>query len=117
VAEVAVSTAPSGMGMAEPRSEDTLDVTDFTVGAMLRTGLAIRKLLKRAESLEEAANLVVRLLYDRSRLRATDERSAVLVRFYKTHRYSELDASLQSFADRILGDVPIDDDLRCLTLL
>lgn len=39
-----------------------VDVTNFTVGAMLRAGISVRKGLRGAESLEEAANMLVRYL-------------------------------------------------------
>jgi hypothetical protein len=103
--------------MAERQVEDTLDVSNFTVGTMLRTGLAIRKQVKRAESMEEAANTIVRLLYERCADPATGERSCVLVRFYKTHLYGELPPELRSFADAILGDRPASKGMRCLTLM
>ena len=50
--------------MPTARDFGPLDVTDFTVGAMLRAGIAIRRSVRGASSLEEAAALVVRYLYD-----------------------------------------------------
>ena len=41
-----------------------VDVTDFTVGAMLRLGLAIRRAVRGVESFEAAANVVVHYLYE-----------------------------------------------------
>ncbi len=47
-----------------PASEN-LDLTNFTVGGMLRAGVAVRRLLRGAESLEEAADRIVHFFYDR----------------------------------------------------
>ena len=59
----AVSALDPGPMSASP-SIGNLDVANFTVGAMLRAGIAVRKGLRGAESLEEAANMLVRFLYD-----------------------------------------------------
>lgn len=95
----------------------TLDVTDFTVGAMLRAGIAIRRAVRGAESLEEAADAIVRYLYQNCANPTTGERSCALVRFYKTHRYGALDRELREFAAAQLGDHPASEEMRCLTLL
>jgi hypothetical protein len=95
----------------------TLDVTDFTVGAMLRAGIAVRRIVRDAKSLEEAADLVVRYLYDHCVNQTTGERSCALVRFYKTHRFGALEPEQQLFAARLLGEEPPHDDMRCLALL
>lgn len=94
-----------------------LDVSNFTVGAMLRAGIAVRKIVRGATSLEAAADLVVRYLYDNCIDPVTGNRSCVLVRFYKTHPYGDLEPDVQRFADRQLGDLVPDDEMRCLTLL
>jgi hypothetical protein len=102
--------------MANPPDFGPLDVTDFTVGAMLRSGIAIRRAVRGAGSLEGAADVVVRYLYDHC-VAADGKRSCALVRFYKTHPYGRLDASLQQFARSQLGTDAPRDDMRCLTLL
>jgi hypothetical protein len=94
-----------------------LDVTDFTVGAMLRSGIAIRRCIRGTESLEEAADAVVQYLYGRCTTSVPGERSCALVRFYKTHAYGTLEPDLQRFAARRLGSFHARDDLRCLVLL
>lgn len=58
----------------------TLDVTNFTIGAMLRAGIAMRRIVRDAQSLEEAADLVVRYLYDHCIDPTTGARSCALVR-------------------------------------
>lgn len=93
-----------------------LDVTDFTVGAMLRAGIAIRRAARGAESLEEAADAITRYLHAHC-VGATGTPSCALVRFYKTHRYGTLDPELQAFAAAQLGDLEPTDQMRCLVLL
>ena len=95
---------------------DFLDVRDFTVGAMLRTGLALRKRLKDAESLEEAANTIVQLIDERCINPESGAKSSVLVRFYKTHEYGGLPSDLRRFVDALLGTAP-PSAMRCLTLM
>lgn len=102
--------------MAHQPDFGPLDVTDFTVGAMLRAGIAIRRTARGADSLEGAADVITRYLYEHC-VTPDGERSCALVRFYKTHRYDALEPALQRFAATQLGDVPPSRDMRCLTLL
>jgi hypothetical protein len=83
---------------------------------MLRSGIAIRRAVRGAASLEGAAEVVVRYLYDHC-VGPDDSRSCALVRFYKTHPYGQLEPALQRFAAAQLGDHPPRDDMRCLTLM
>jgi hypothetical protein len=103
--------------LADAPEFGTLDVTDFTVGAMLRAGIAIRRAVRGAETLEDAANVVVRYLYDHCLDSTTGERSCALVRFYKTHAYGDLEPDLQRFADTQLAGRVATASMRCLTLL
>lgn len=102
--------------MADQPDFGPLDVTDFTVGAMLRSGIAIRRVVRGADSLEGAADSVVRYLYDHCVV-VDGTRSCALVRFYKTHSYGQLEPSLRRIAAAQLGDLPPRDDMRCLTLI
>lgn len=103
--------------MAEAPNLGSLDLTDFTVGAMLRAGIAIRRLLRGSESLEAAAQLVTRYLYDNCVDAVTGERTCAMVRFYKTHAHGRLEPALRTFAQAQLGGSVPDDALRCLTLM
>lgn len=94
-----------------------LDIANFSIGDMLRAGLALRQALRDADSLEEAADLVVRYLYDNCIDRATGQRTCALVRFYKTHRLGDLERGDRQFAENQLGNVHPDADMRCLVLL
>lgn len=102
--------------MTTPASEN-LDLTNFTVGGMLRAGVAVRRIVRGAESLEEAADRIVRFFYDGCISPETGERTTVLVRFYKTHAYGDLPFDLKLFAERNSGSEKPAPSLRCLTLL
>lgn len=95
----------------------TLDLTEFSVGGMLRAGIAVRQAVAGAPSLEEAATCIVRYFYEKCVEAATGERSCALVRFYKTHPYSALEPDLQRIASAQLGTVTPAPWLRCLTLM
>ncbi|MEP6992745.1 MAG: hypothetical protein ABJA80_17550 [bacterium] len=94
-----------------------LDIANFTVGGMLRAGIAARQVARDARSLEEAADLVVRYFYDNCVDATTGERTTVLVRFYKTHRYGALEPTMQLVARQQLGVMTPAADMRVLTLL
>jgi hypothetical protein len=70
-----------------------------------------------ASSMEDAADRMVKCLYENLTDRVTDEKSCALVHFYKTHSYGQLDPELREFARGILGHPPESDDMKCLTLL
>lgn len=93
-----------------------LDVTEFTVGAMLRAGIAIRRAVRGASTLEDAAEAVVRYLYDHC-VTPSGARACALVRFYMTQPCTALPSTLQQFAARLLGGAVPRDDMRCLTLM
>ena len=98
-------------------SGGNLDIANFSIGDMLRAGLALRQAVRDADSLEEAADLVVRYLYDNCIDRATGQRTCALVRFYKTHRLRDLELGDRQFAENQLGSVHLDAGMRCLALL
>ena len=88
------------------------DVGTLGLSDLVRLTAAVRT-PPPVEAMEEAAAFVVRFLYDNLVDKATGERSCVLVRCYKTHRYDLLPPALKAFADD-LGAGPAD---RCLALL
>jgi hypothetical protein len=103
--------------MKGDRDFGPLDVTEFTVGAMLRAGIAIRRMVKGSGSLEAAAETVVRYLHDHCVGARNGDHACALVRFYKTHPYEGLEPDLQQFAVARLGTIAPRADMRCLTLL
>lgn len=103
--------------MSATRDLGPVDITDFSVGAMLRAGIGIRAAVRGAESLEEAADRLVRYLHEQCVSQATGERSCALIRFYGTLPFRLLDPSLQAFAQSQLNGLTATPELRCLTLL
>lgn len=103
--------------MAPAPDFGNLDVTEFSVGAMLRAGVAVRRAVKDSPTIEDAASVVVRYLYDHCIDPASGERTCVLARFYKTHALGELPADLRGFALAQLGNTAVSDEMRCLALM
>lgn len=95
----------------------TIDVGAFDIAATLRCGRALRESARTAPSLEDAAQRIVRLLYDSCVDPDTGQRSCALVRFYKTHAYEDLDPSLRVFALRQLGGERPAPSMKSLVLL
>lgn len=94
-----------------------LDLRTFPLGDMLRCGLELRRGARDAKTMEEAAQAIVRYLYDAFQEPGTGERSCPLVRFYRTHSYGALDEELQAAARGSMGQAAPGPDMRCLTLL
>jgi two-component system NtrC family sensor kinase len=94
------------------------DLTNFTQTDLVSCGDKLRGWVSGASSMEEAANILVKNLYENITDSATGQTTQALVRFYKTHPYDQLDTELQDFAQGgLLGSAPPSDDLRCLCLL
>ena len=93
------------------------DITHFTLRDMTECGATLRAIGKGTRSMEEVARRIVRYLYDDLASGRDTERACVLVRFFKTHSYGELDADLRRFADTMLGGRPRSAVMKCLTLL
>ncbi|MEP6999429.1 MAG: hypothetical protein ABI969_03055 [bacterium] len=103
--------------MPERATGGNIDIANFSVGDMLRAGLALRQVVGDADSSEEAATRVVRYLYDNCVDRATGKRACALVRFYKTHPLGDLNLGDRQFAEGQLGSIAPDPSMRCLALL
>ena len=87
----------------------------FTVDDLVDLSAAVRDLGTGTTSMEEAAQRVV--VYLREHLvDSTGQPACPLVRFYKTHRFAELEPELQKIAVDANG-APLDADVRCLILL
>ena len=93
------------------------DFAKFTEAELRECGNSLQSLGSGASSMEDAANRIVKYLYDNITDSATGQRANALVRFYKTHPYNQLDEGLQGFAQGILGSTPSSEDIQCLTLL
>ncbi|MFQ5934501.1 MAG: hypothetical protein ACE5KI_07655 [Dehalococcoidia bacterium] len=93
------------------------DLGSMSPSDLTECGNALRGLGSGAKSMEEAANNIVRYLYENLGDKRSGEKGCALVRFYKTHNYGDLDAGLQGFADGIMGTTSASPDVKCLTLL
>ena len=95
-----------------------LDVSDFTLGAMLRTGLALRRVTRECRTLEAAAGAIVRYFHDQCVEPGSGSRTCALARFYATQRYDALEPGLKRLAGEAAGmRSPPPADMRCLALL
>jgi hypothetical protein len=93
------------------------DLQRFALIEMTDLGARLRKLGQGAGSMEEAANRVVRYLYDHLLGETDGQKQCVLVRLFKTHPYGELDEALRKSADEMLGDATASPDMKCLVLV
>lgn len=100
-----------------PAADRAFDPRSFTLRDMAELGSELRKLGDTAENMEQVADRVVRLLYEQLIEVDTGGRSCALVRFFKTHRYDDLDPELRRFADGLLQGEEAPRGMRCLTLL
>jgi hypothetical protein len=67
--------------------------------------------------MEAAAGEVVAYLYERMLDKERGGRACVLVRFYKTHRFDQLEPGLRKFAESAAAGHAVEPTTRCLTLL
>jgi signal transduction histidine kinase len=79
------------------------DVTRFGLSDMVACGAAFREIGRAAATFEEAANGVVRHLYDTLRAGEDGPRALALVRLYRATPLSRLDAEQRELARRSLG--------------
>lgn len=93
------------------------DLRNVTLADRLRCAVDIQRAVRRARNLEDAANVVVRYLYEQSAPAPDGKNGCALVRCYVTHPYGSLDATSKAFAAAILGDVAPFESMNCLTLL
>jgi hypothetical protein len=93
------------------------DLTRFTLRNMTECGTALRRVGSEAENMEEAANEVVRYLYDHLIDGQTGEKACALIRFFKTHAYEEFEADLREFARGVVDEQALSPEMKCLTLL
>lgn len=93
------------------------DLTNFDLREMTKCGSALRQSGKDSKNLEEVAGSIVRYLYDHLIDGSTGEKACALVRFFKTHNFSDLDEDLKKFARGLLSGQPEAPDMKCLTLM
>ncbi len=89
----------------------------FAKADLYKCSVALRNLEYGSRTMEDAANRIVRYIYDNFLDPRTGEREAALVRFFKTHPYRELSHRLQGQAQSIVQGQYISPATKCLTLL
>jgi hypothetical protein len=92
------------------------NLSRLTLADMAHASTRLRKLGQGAGSMEEAAQRVVRFLYDEFGVPESKERGCILVRMYKTHPFGELPPELQAFASQA-AQTELAANVRCLVLL
>lgn len=100
--------------MAEVRY--TFPLERSTLTHMLELGSGLRELGKGANSMEEAADSIVRHLYESLVAKETGQRACALVRLFKTHAFGQLDEDLQHFARARLAGAAETPAMKCLVL-
>ncbi len=84
---------------------------------MTESGATLRKLGTGADSMEEVADRIVSYFYRQFIDPQTDASAFTLVRFFKTHAFSELPTDLQAYAQTMLNQQVAPPATKCLTLL
>ena len=99
------------------------DFAKFTDSEIADCGRNLRSAASGASSMQDAADKMVRYLYDNI-TDSAGQKANVMVRLFKVHPYNKLDAELQSYVRGFLmshagpGSAPASDAiLPCLTLL
>ena len=93
------------------------NLAHFSLSEMTACGSAIRKLGCDADTMETTASRIVRYFYDNFVEHETQQPTFTLVRFFKTHDFSDLSNNLQQVARRSLDNNSPSPDMKCLTLL
>ncbi|MHB8163244.1 MAG: hypothetical protein ACYDDV_02725 [Methanoregula sp.] len=93
------------------------NIDEFTLKDMVEVSVALRRMGEDAASMEEVADKIVHYLHDHLIDKKTGEKACVLVRFFKTYPYSELDAGLQEFARSVMNSPPDSPAMKCMVLL
>ena len=93
------------------------DPAEFTLSDMTECGATLRKLGAGADSMEEVADRIVSYFYDQFIDPQTSASAFTLVRFFKTHAFSQLPTDLQAYAQTMLNQQVAPPATKCLTLL
>lgn len=93
------------------------DLTDFSLHDMTQCGTELRNCTVNASTMESAARMLVRYLYENLAGGGTREKACALVRFFRTVKLGNLSPDCQDFARTLLGGRLEAPDIKCLTLL
>jgi hypothetical protein len=92
------------------------DLTKFSIQDMSEVGDALQQLELKAKNIDELSDMMVRYFFDNLGDTQTGEKSSVMVRFFMTHPYSNLDAELRQSVDKMLDGQSVHQDMKCLEL-
>ncbi|NUM56104.1 MAG: hypothetical protein HUU46_20885 [Candidatus Hydrogenedentes bacterium] len=93
------------------------ELDKLTLSDMIRVGSELRKIPASLNCMESAAEHVVDYFYENFRNGTTGSRNCVLVRFYLTVPFGELEPDLQLFASTISDCGSLRASTKCMTLL
>ncbi|MFG6102085.1 hypothetical protein D0962_33825 [Leptolyngbyaceae cyanobacterium CCMR0082] len=89
----------------------------FTNTDVSHCAVALRNLEYESQNMEDAANRIVRYIYDSFLDSRTGDQELALVRFFKTHPFRELNPQLQREAQSIAQERYVPPSTKCLTLM
>lgn len=92
------------------------DLSNFKLRDMVDCAAVLREMGENSPSLSQLAERIVRYLHESCR-DETGRPACVLVRFFKTHRYTHLDPALRDYVNRLPGVGTPAPSTPCLTLL
>ncbi len=92
------------------------DMRTLGLAEMIQAGRILRTMNGHSDCMEAAASHVVDFFYDRFRGPANLP-ACVLARCFKTHRFGNLPPALSRRAILAAGQLPLNADTQCLTLL
>lgn len=94
-----------------------VDLASITPAGMVLLGAEVARAVRGAQSLDKAAQALVTDLYERFWDRKADAHATVLVRFYRTMSFGDLQLTQKAFAAEAFPDAPRRPDVKCLTLM
>ncbi len=93
------------------------DLTKFNLSNMTECGVKLRNIGHGASNMEEVANRIVNYFYENLINPENNQPACALIRFFKTHNYSDLPPELQQLVLKIVGNKSPIPTIKCLTLL
>jgi len=93
------------------------DLRKMTLRNMSECGLSLRQLGKNAKSMEDVSNNIIQYFYNNLVSQILGDKSCVLIRFFQTNSYEELEPKLQKSVCEVLGNDIVNNSLKCLTLM
>ena len=96
---------------------ERFNLTSMSPAEIVLCGAGVARAAAGARSLEEAADQTVHYLYSALRDTSRDRPATVLVRFYRTLNFADLDPSLQRYAASAMRPGKPWPQMKCFTLM